>query len=174
MRKRIVTLLLSALLPCNLSLAETMMTGAYTEAETYLATTGQNLHFAPSDLKAATIALAEQFTQSCGDTFCSGDFSNLHAIEWSCTIRQVDAVLGQCIWIFAGSYVKIDRVTGALMPVARTFVCHLPVTGTVQDLMSFFQKASVMGDSGHDGLTQTKLPGSERTLNEVLLGCLGG
>jgi hypothetical protein len=174
MRKKIVNLALILSLPCPFTKAAPEITDSFADSETYLATDGQDLHFGPADLRTATAALASQFGAACGDSFCAGDFANLQPLEWTCSIRKTDGALGQCFWIFAGSAARIDRASGTLTPVAETFSCKVPITGSVEDLVSFLSQAKESGDSGYDGLTRVKMPGSGYTLREVLIGCLGG
>ncbi|MBM4251555.1 MAG: hypothetical protein FJ146_06255 [Deltaproteobacteria bacterium] len=174
MRKRIVNLALSLLLPSSITPASPEATDSYTDAETYLATTSDSPDFAPAALQSATAALAAQFAAACGDTFCAGDYANLQPLSWTCAVRKSDGVLGQCLWIFAGSAATINRADGTLTPIARTFACTVPISGTAHDLVSFLNQAQESGDSGYDGLTRTKLPGSGHSLREVLISCLGG
>ena len=116
--------------------------------------------------------LAGEFNAICGDTFCAGDFGNLQALSLACSVEAQAQQVGQCIWVFAGSYAFVDRATGKVSMNKQVFECDLGFKGTAADLSAFLVAAAEGGASGTDGLRQVKIPGGGRTLMDVLLHCL--
>ncbi len=119
-------------------------------------------------------SLARQFDDLCGDTFCEGDFSNLTALAFDCSVEKSTGALGQCVWTFAGSYSEVDAATGHVAVKRTVKGCKLPVKGDAQALLAFLAKAGKPGPSYHEGLYATVLPGDAtgRTLMDVLSACL--
>src|SRR5207247_242688 len=68
--------------------------------------------------------LVRNFDDICGDTICEGEFSNLQALRYRCSVRQADSAMGQCVWTFAGSNAEINPTTGKVMVDARTWACR--------------------------------------------------
>lgn len=117
-------------------------------------------------------AINQQFTDICGDTFCSGDFSNLTPLDFTCSVRITDRKVTGCLWTIVGTYTEIDAQTGAMRPHARDYHCDLGLTGSPSELTTFLRTASQGGESGYDGLTRVSIPGASHTLYQALLKCL--
>lgn len=109
--------------------------------------------------------LRKNFDDICGDTFCEGDYSNIETVVFRCSVGQRSGVLGQCLWVFGGSYEDIDAKSGAITTEARTWACTSPlVPGTT---MAALLKAL----SGPDPM-DAPLPGTSTTLYDGLIDCL--
>jgi hypothetical protein len=75
-------------------------------------------------------ALIDSFDDVCGDTFCSGDYSNLTTVAVECSVTQSDYVR-ECSWILGGSIEYVDGATGTFKSDARMFACTIPVKAKV-------------------------------------------
>ena len=141
---------------------------AYVDAITYF--DGAAL-LAPGGYYASLESLKRQFDFVCGDTFCEGEYSNLTSLAIDCSIDQAHDAIGECAWTFAGSYTDVDAVTGHLDVKHRVVVCALPIQGTAAELASYL-KAAQAGELAGQGLQETALPGSRKTLYDVIASCL--
>jgi hypothetical protein len=110
--------------------------------------------------------LRQAFDQVCGDTFCEGDFSNLEALSFRCSAAIATNQLRSCLWIFAGSYETVTPSTGTIHPTARTFLCKIPVQGTVAGLMD-----ALLDGAGPDPLHRP-LPAGTGSIYDVVGACL--
>jgi hypothetical protein len=110
--------------------------------------------------------LEQGFDDICGDTFCEGDFTNLEALSFSCSVSSRTGQLKTCLWLFAGSSEAVDASTGKIRPTARFFPCTIPVQGTPAALMDALLAA------GGDGPLWRPLPGSSQSIYDVIGGCL--
>ena len=109
--------------------------------------------------------LVRDFDDVCGDTFCEGEFSNLQALRYRCSVRKADSVMGQCVWIFAGGNAEVNEATGKVMVDARTWACRTPLAPNTP-LASFYSALS-----GNDPI-HARLPGTSTTVYEGLTDCL--
>ncbi|MEP7044238.1 MAG: hypothetical protein ABI843_14330 [Dokdonella sp.] len=112
-----------------------------------------------------TTQLVGNFDDICGDTFCEGDYSNIQSLRFRCSVEQSSGRIGQCVWIFAGSYEEIDPATGVVAVEARTWNCPTPLARrtTMTALLS-----ALAGDDPLD----TPLPGTQTTIYDGLADCL--
>jgi hypothetical protein len=110
-------------------------------------------------------SLRRDFDQICGDTFCEGDFTNLEALRFRCSVSTSTGQLRSCLWLFAGSYETITPSTGNIRPTARFFSCKIPVQGTPAQLT-----AALLAPG--DGPLWQPLPGSGQSIYDTLLTCL--
>ncbi len=116
-------------------------------------------------------SLKRQFEFICGDTFCEGEYSNLAAMEFNCSVQKNGPGIADCVWSFAGSYARVNAGDGSVRVKARFYHCHVPFEGGVEQLKDFLVKASAEG-SGYVGLHDTVIPGSSgKTLMDVLGAC---
>ena len=125
-----------------------------------------------SDYDAATHALAAEFQAVCGDTFCSGDFNNIQPLSLDCSVGHGSGQVGDCVWTFAASAASIEPTTGALSITKQVFECHLGVKGTAAELASFLRAASTTRPGAADGLRSAVVPGTSKSLLNVLSECL--
>ncbi len=114
---------------------------------------------------AARDALRAGFDDVCGDTFCGGDYSNLQALRFECSVNAKTGTLKTCAWNFAGSYDTIGP-KGALSVHAKSFSCPVPVSGTASKL------AAVLTAPGAVPAIRRPLPGGSRSAYDALTGCL--
>ncbi|PFH12011.1 hypothetical protein BCF11_4484 [Collimonas sp. PA-H2] len=109
--------------------------------------------------------LVRDFDDVCGDTFCEGEFSNLQALRYRCSVRQADSLIGECIWTFAGSNAEIDDATGKVTIDARTWACRTPLAPQTP-IATFYSALSVARPM------QATLPATTTTIHEGLFNCL--
>lgn len=109
--------------------------------------------------------LREQFDDICGDTFCEGDYSNLQALRYTCSVDRVSGILGQCVWAFAGSIDEVDPYNGRVLVDARAWQCLTPLAPrtTVAQLLTVFAGGSPL---------HAPLPGTDRSIYDGLVDCL--
>jgi hypothetical protein len=111
--------------------------------------------------------LAANFDDVCGDTFCEGDYSNLVPIRLRCTVNPATGVLKNCTYVFAGSYEDITPSTGTIRVSAKTFSCHVPVSGI--KLADFMSGLTATGTT--PALRRPLLSGG-KSIYDSLVGCL--
>jgi hypothetical protein len=111
--------------------------------------------------------LQSNFDDVCGDTFCEGDYSNLEPIRLRCSINSANGVMKNCAYVFAGSYEDITASTGTIKVTAKTFSCHLPVSGI--PLTTFMATLTAAGTTP---AIRRPLPGLSTSIYDALGGCL--
>jgi hypothetical protein len=111
--------------------------------------------------------LAANFDDVCGDTFCEGDYSNLVPLRFRCTVNEGTGALKVCTYVFAGSYEDVSPSTGTIRVNAKTFSCHVPVSGI--KLADFL---ATMTATGSTSPLQRPLPGTGKSIYDALAGCL--
>ena len=109
--------------------------------------------------------LQRNFDDICGDTICEGEFSNMQALRYRCSVLMADGTMGECVWVFAGSNAEIDATTGMVMVDARTWACRTPLAA--QTPVATFYSA-LAGDRP----LHAALPGTRTTIFEGLVDCL--
>lgn len=109
--------------------------------------------------------LQRDFDDVCGDTICEGEFSNLQALRYRCSVRQADSTMGECVWAFAGSNAEIDATTGKVLVDARTWACRTPLAAQTP-IASFYSALSV------NRPLRALLPGTGVTIFDGLMDCL--
>jgi hypothetical protein len=114
-----------------------------------------------------TRTLKQDFDDVCGDTFCGGDYSNLEALRFRCSINTTTQVLKNCSYVFAGSYETVNPTTGTIKVNAKTFSCHVSVTGIK---LSDFE--STLTAAGSTAPLQRTLPGKSESIYSSLIGCI--
>lgn len=137
------------------------------DLESELRTTYADLQSLLSEQELATWTTSRQslidgFDRICGDTICSGDFSNLATIALSCSATSRARKVKDCVWVLGGSIGYVDGRTGAFTTEARVFSCHIPVAGTTRQLLATLAQAGddalntplSTGASFYDGLTK--------------------
>lgn len=109
--------------------------------------------------------LRENFDDICGDTFCEGDFSNIYALRFKCSVEQASGVIGRCVWVFAASNEEIDAATGKIQVTSKVWRCRTPLARktTVPALLGAL--------AGERPLYAT-LPGTSRSIYDGLSDCL--
>jgi hypothetical protein len=135
-------------------------TGPYVAASAYYTTPSYQQSW-----RDAQTALVAGFDRVCGDTFCSGDMSDLASLAFECAITKSTGNVKSCAWTFGGSYTLIAR-TGDLDLTSDTFTCPVAVHGTLAQLID------TITAPGTDDAINRPLPGTTATAYEALLGCL--
>jgi hypothetical protein len=107
------------------------------------------------------------FDQICGDTFCEGDFTNLEALSFRCSVNTRSGQLASCLFLFAGSYETVTASTGNIRPVARFFRCAVPVAGTTPAALL----EALLAPEGRGPLWRP-LPGVNQSIYDALGSCL--
>ena len=117
------------------------------------------------DTRAALVA---GFDRVCGDTFCSGDFGNLQAMDLVCAVTKSTGNVRGCSWVFGGSYTMIAR-TGTMDVTSRSFSCPIAMHGTLSQLITTITAPT---QPGAEEPINRPLPGVTTSAYESLLGCL--
>jgi len=116
---------------------------------------------------AARAAVVAGFDQICGDTICSGDFSNLATVRLTCSSTSAAKKLKDCTWVLGGSIDYVDARTGKLTSDARVFTCKIPVAGNARAMLDVLAAAG-------DRALQAPLPGTGRSFYDGLVDCFDG
>jgi hypothetical protein len=111
--------------------------------------------------------LAKDFGDVCGDTFCGGDYSNLDPLRFRCALNTTTGVLKNCTYVFAGSYETVNATTGTIKVNAKTFSCHVSVTGIK---LADFEAA--LTAAGSTPPLRRALPGKTTSIYDALGGCI--
>lgn len=133
--------------------------GPYVAPTTYLPVTQVNAWY---DL---IWNLKKNFDDVCGDTFCEGEFSNLEALRYACSVDQATGRIGLCGWTIAGSNEEVDPATGAIEVQKGFWQCRTPLAAdtTIEELLTALAGNRPM---------YARLPHSDRTIMEGLVdGC---
>jgi hypothetical protein len=135
-------------------------TGSYVDIQDYLPTWQQQDGWLDT-----TYWLQENFNDVCGDTFCEGDYGNLQAMSYRCSVDAGNGVVGQCVWIFAGSQESIDSVDGKVVAEPRIWQCVTPLATDT--------RAEELAETlANDQPLFATLPHSDKTLYDGLTDCL--
>ena len=116
----------------------------------------------------AVTNLKAGFDRVCGDTFCSGDFGDLQAMSFTCSVTKSTGNIKACAWTFGGSWHLVPEKGGLLKVTSSTFRCNVPVKGTLSQLLDTLTAPAPFADQY---LSRT-LPGTTATAYDALLGCL--
>ncbi len=109
--------------------------------------------------------LARNFDDICGDTFCEGEYTNIQALRYVCSVQRVTGRIGQCAWSFAASEESVEPLRGGIASDAPAWLCVSPLAPrtTIEDLLGALQ--------GDEPL-YAALPGTGRSLFDGLVDCL--
>lgn len=132
----------------------------YVEASAYYATAANQQKWAD-----AKTALAAGFDRVCGDTFCSGDFTDLQSLTFACAITRSTGNVKGCAWTFGGSWTLVAKA-GGLALTSQTFTCPVAMHGTIAQLIT------TLTATGTEDAIRRPLPGTTATAYDALLGCL--
>lgn len=109
--------------------------------------------------------LRRNFDGICGDTFCEGDYTNIQALRFVCSVQRLTGRLGQCAWSFAASEESVDPAHGRIGLDAPAWLCRSPlVPGTTIE--------ALLGALQGDEPLYAALPGTALTLYDGLVDCL--
>ncbi len=112
-------------------------------------------------------SLVSGFDRICGDTICSGDYSNLTTVKLTCSSTAKARKLKECTWLLGASIDRVDPRTGKLTSSPRVFECKIPVSGTAPAMLSALEAA------GDDALN-APLPGTNASFYDGLVTCFDG
>ncbi|WP_082576605.1 hypothetical protein [Lysobacter sp. Root604] len=109
--------------------------------------------------------LRVEFDQICGDTFCEGEYSNIQSLGFLCSADRASGLVGQCVWLFAGSQEEIDPASGRVYVQARSWQCQIPLAPrtAMEALLSL---------SDADSVLHAPLPGTQASIYDGLMACL--
>lgn len=109
--------------------------------------------------------LRTEFDEICGDTFCEGEYSNLESLRFLCSVDRASGLIGQCVWVFAGSQEAIDPASGRVQVQARSWRCRAPLApGTSME--------ALLSGLSRDSALHAPLPGTQRSIYDGLIDCL--
>ncbi|MBJ6978760.1 hypothetical protein [Luteimonas sp. MC1895] len=105
------------------------------------------------------------FDAICGDTFCEGDYTNIQALRFVCSVQRLTGRVGECAWSFAASEESVDPARGRIGLDAPAWLCRSPLAPgtTIEALLDALQ--------GEEPL-YAALPGTALTLYDGLVDCL--
>jgi hypothetical protein len=105
--------------------------------------------------------LEAQFDEICGDTFCEGDFSNIHSLGFECSVSSKIGKVRECVWTFAASDELVDGASGSIAARVPFFECRVQPGARAEQLLAAF---------GDDPL-HAELPGLGASLHDTLGDC---
>lgn len=115
--------------------------------------------------RAVEARLVRGFDSVCGDTFCEGEYHNLQALRFRCSVEASTGRVGECLWTFTGSTARVDATTGRIAVDARTWACRVPLADTT--LLPGLLQTLEQDDPLH-----AALPGTTDSIYEGLTECL--
>jgi hypothetical protein len=110
--------------------------------------------------------LFRDFDDICGDTFCEGEYSNIQALRYRCSIERATGFMGECVFVLAASNQEIDQATGWVKVDAPVWRCKTPLApNTKAD--DFFRTLAASRQPLH-----APLPGTDDSIYDGLAYCL--
>lgn len=109
--------------------------------------------------------LRRNFDDICDDTFCEGDWSNIQALRFRCSVEMTTGAIGRCVWVFAASNEEVDPATGRIAVDTHTWRCRVPLARgtTLPGLL-----AALAGDEP----LYAPLPRGTASIYDALIDCL--
>ncbi|CAH0242520.1 hypothetical protein [Stenotrophomonas lactitubi] len=109
--------------------------------------------------------LQHGFDAICGDTFCEGEYSDIHALRLRCSVDAVRGTVHECLWAFAASDLDVSRNDGTVVARQPTWLCRLPLMpGTPVEAL---HTALAARNPLHD-----PLPGTSQSIYDGLTDCI--
>lgn len=134
----------------------------YVDAQDYPTPTEGRARF-----RAVEASLVRGFDYICGDTFCEGEYSNLQALRFRCSVAVATGRVQACAWTFTGSTAWVDTGSGGIDVDARTWTCPTPLAeGTPLELLLHTL------EQAQDKALQVPLPGTTVSIYDGLTDCL--
>ncbi|HUB89029.1 MAG TPA: hypothetical protein VMA74_04780 [Dyella sp.] len=111
-------------------------------------------------------SLKREFDDVCGDTFCSGEYTNIEALNYRCSVNTSTGLIGECVWVFAASEEEVDPNSGKVVVKPRVWQCVSPLapSTSAQEL--------AVALANNRGPMQVTLPRTRTNLHESLIDCL--
>ncbi len=109
--------------------------------------------------------LTADFDEICPDTYCEGEYSNLIALQFRCSVRAASGTLQGCVLVVGGGNLEVEPSSGALLDDNRTWACAAPLA---PDTPVEAFHATLAGPRP----LLAPLPVSGRSIHEALSDCL--
>lgn len=132
---------------------------SYTDLETFSWNAGEAEGSAWSQ---TTRRLVDRFDDVCGDSFCEGEYPDITALRFACSVNVGTKRVSRCSWTFAAAELSVDA-KGAIVTNATTKRCNIEIGAQASALATALQ--------GDDPLDAT-LPGKTSSIYDALIGCL--
>lgn len=113
--------------------------------------------------------LVYEFEDICRDFFCRGAYDNYHPLRMSCVVERVPDTIHACRFSVAASRDHVDPHDGRLRTEVRHWECPLPLPPGLP-VAAFY--AATDWQSGSSGRLFNPLPGSGRSMFDILRDCL--
>lgn len=110
--------------------------------------------------------LVRSFDDICGDTFCEGDYNNLQALRFRCSVHVASGRVHACGWTFIGSTANVDAASGQVVVDAPTWHCRVPLAADTP--LQLLLQTLEQGDPLH-----VPLPGTSDSVYDGLAECVG-
>lgn len=113
-----------------------------------------------------TYYLKQNFDYICGDTICEGEYPNIEALGFACSVDKTTGLMGECSWAFTASKEHIRPADGKVIADIHTWHCKAPLAPMTRadDLVKALQGSRPMW---------AKLPNTNATIWDGLVdGCL--
>jgi hypothetical protein len=136
-------------------------TATYVEMQDYLPTWQEQ-----NAWRNTRYALKREFNDVCGDTFCSGEYTNIESLNYRCSVNTSTGIIGECVWVFAASEEDIDPNNGKVVVKPRVWQCVSPLAPST----SAQELVAVLANNRNP--MQVTLPRTGTNLHESLSDCL--
>lgn len=156
-----IALLGVCFMPSARSAGPSPATAAYVDMYEYLPTWQQQNAWLDIQYR-----LKRDFDAVCADTFCSGEYTNIEALRYRCSVNRSTGVIGECIWTFAASDESIDPGTGKVVVQPRIWQCRAPLAPSIRAE----ELIQALGNTSQP--LSKPLPHSNETLQYALIDCL--
>jgi len=110
--------------------------------------------------------LAQAFGADCADGACSARPWFLLPMQLRCSVRVADATVAACVWVIAGSDLRV-RAVGRIEPDVVVWRCPLPLPVSEGIPVEAFHAALDVDDP-----LSVRLPGTRSTVRQSLHACL--
>lgn len=108
-------------------------------------------------------ALVKGFEDTCGDTFCEGDFGNWRTVRLTCASTHKTKKMTGCAWVFADNIDYVSAATGSFATDARLFACPVVTGSNANDFLDAL--------SSSPAPLRTTLPGTSKSFFENIADC---
>lgn len=112
-----------------------------------------------------TYQLKLNFLDVCGDTFCEGEYANLEALSYRCSVETASGDIGECVWVIAASSEDINPGDGKVVVSLHQWQCASPLAAHT----SATQLVAAL--KGRDPI-HAALPNTNKSIYEGLTECL--
>lgn len=106
------------------------------------------------------------FAAACPGSYCEGKYRNLTGLRLACATSVTTGNVKSCAWVVTGSKATVSATKGTVTAAATSYRCALPMKGGPNDLSALINAA------GPTPVLDRALPGSTKTVSDVLATCL--